>query len=146
MSIKQQISVDIKDAMRSKDKTKVSVLRMILSELQYAQTSENSNTALDDKSALKVIGSYHKRLKKSLSDYPKGDKTQAIEYEMKVVEAYLPKKATEQETRKVVEEVLQHHEGAQFGVVMKAALAKLGDAADGALVSKVIKTVQNLPK
>ena len=66
VSIKQQISADMKDAMRAKDKKKVSVLRMILSELQYAQTAEAGSSELDDKAIVKVVGSYHKRLKNPL--------------------------------------------------------------------------------
>ena len=61
---------------------------------------------------------------------------------MEIAEAYLPKKASEEETKKVVEETLKENEGAHFGVVMKAVLAKMGDSADGGMVSKIIKSLQ----
>jgi uncharacterized protein YqeY len=143
VSIKDQISADMKNAMREKDKKKVSVLRMILSELQYAKTSAGSDgSELDDKAVLKVVASYHKRLKKSLGDFPEGEKRDEIQFEMDIAEVYLPKKASEEETTKIVKEVLAENEGAHFGVVMKAVLAKMGDSADGGLVSRVIKSLQ----
>ena len=133
----------MKDAMRAKDKKTTSVLRMILSEMQYAKTAAGSDgNDLDDASALKVIAAYNKRLKKSLGDYPDGEKKDAIVFEMGIAERYLPKKASEQEVRQVVEKVMAANEGAHFGVIMKTVLAELGDAGDGAIVSKVIKGLQ----
>jgi uncharacterized protein len=143
MSVKAKLSADMKEAMRAKDKKTTSVLRMILSEMQYAKTAAGSDgNDLDDVAALKVVAAYNKRLKKSLSDYPDGEMKDAIVFEMSIAERYLPKKASEEEVRTVVEKIMAANEGAHFGVIMKATLAELGDAGDGGLVSKVIKELQ----
>lgn len=142
MSVKAKISDDMKTAMRAKDKQTTSVLRMILSEMQYAKTASGADgKELDDQGAIKVVAAYHKRLKKSLNDYPDGEKKDAIMFEMGIAERYLPKKASEDEVKQVVEKIMAANEGAHFGVIMKATLAELGDAADGGLVSKVIKSM-----
>lgn len=144
MTVKEKLSADMKEAMRAKDKKKVSVIRMLLSELQYEQTSAGSDgSPIDDAVAIRVVTRYHKRLTKALADFPEGEKQDEVKFELSIVEAYLPKKASEEEIRKVAERILSENEGAHFGVVMKACLAELGDAGDGALVSKVIKSLQS---
>ena len=74
MSLKDQISSDLKNAMKAKDKERVSVLRMLLSEVKYAQAANNAQEELPEAEVLKVIGTYHKRLVKSLDDFPDEDK------------------------------------------------------------------------
>ena len=139
MSLASQISDDLKTAMKAKDKLRTSVLRMVLSELKYASTDGANANAVDDATASKIVSTYHKRLEKSLSDYPEGDKTSQIRLEMAIVSGYLPKKAGESETLKVIEALLAESEDRNFGKLMKSVLSKLGDAADGKLVSSLLK-------
>lgn len=139
MSLKTRLNEDIKTAMKSKDKDRLSVLRMLLSELKYAAAAVNVHQELPESEELKVIGAYHKRLTKSLDDFPEGERREQIRTEIKVVEDYLPQKAGADETRAAVRLVLQGTADRTFGPLMKEVLAKLGDAGDGKLVSQVLK-------
>jgi len=139
MPLKQTISDDIKNAMRAQDKVRLTVLRMVLSELKYAQSSVNIHEEIDDEAALKVVAAYHKKLAKSLDDYPAGAARDAIVGEMTIVEEYLPKRASAEEVTKVVDDVLKGTDDRQFGSLMKLVLSKLGGAADGKLVSQILK-------
>ena len=88
----EQITADIKTAMKAKDKFRTQVLRMVLSEFKYALTSDAQTKTPPDDQAIKLLNSYHKRLTKSLDDYPDGEKKDEIKKELAIVEEYLPKK------------------------------------------------------
>lgn len=139
MGLKDQIQADIKDCIKAGDKAKLTVLRMLLSELQYAQTAVDASVKLDDDQALKVAASYQKKLQKALGDFPEGDKKQQILFEISIVEAYLPKRADDSAVAAVVDRVLSATADRNFGTLMKQVMAELGSLADGKTVSKVLK-------
>ena len=112
---------------------------MLLSEIKYAQAATDMRSELADEEALKVISTYQKRLRKSVDDFPEGEKRDAIFAEIEIVETFLPKKASPEEVASVVDGALARTEQRSFGPLMKAVLGALGSAADGALVSKVLK-------
>ena len=92
MTLMERISDDMKTAMKAKDKFKTTVLRMILSDFKYAMTANERSTSLDDESALKVIKSYRKKLKKSIDAFPESEVERRAEIarEIEVVDVYLP--------------------------------------------------------
>lgn len=139
MGLKDKIQEDIKNAMRAKDAVRLSVLRMVLSEIKYAQAQVNLQTELPEADVSKIVTSYQKKLTKSLDDYPAGEKRDAILAEIKVVEEYLPKKASEAETNAAIAKVLAATEDRNFGSVMKLVMSELGDAGEGRLVSQLLK-------
>lgn len=139
MSLKAKMNEDLKNAMKSKDKERTSVLRMLLSEIKYAQAAVNVHAELPEDEIVKVVSVYHKRLTKSMDDYPEGERRDAIRAELKIVEDYLPKKASEAEVASAIAMVLSETEDRTFGTLMKAVMAKLGSAADGKLVSSQLK-------
>ncbi len=139
LATKERISDDLKTAMKARDKERTSVLRMILSEVKYAQAAVNAHTELPEEEVVKVVSGYQKRLVKSLDDFPEGERRDAIRSEIKIVDDYLPKRAGADETKKVVEQVLAGTSDRTFGPLMKEVLAKLGSAADGKLVSQILK-------
>ena len=140
MGIKDKISDDIKTAMKAKDTKTLSVLRMMLSEVKYAQAQTNLHAEIDDATVIKVLTTYQKRLTKSLDEYPEGDKQAAIREEIAVVDRYLPKKASAEEISSAVDEVLKQTTDRNFGAVMKQVMTKLGAAADGKAVGEIVKS------
>ena len=139
MSLKTRISDDIKTAMKSKDVKRLSVLRMILSDLKYAQAQVNLQTELPEEEVVKVVSGYQKKLEKSVNDYPDGENRNGILEEIKIVAEYLPKRATAEEVEKIVAQVLSETTDRTFGILMKTVLEKLGQAGDGKLVSQILK-------
>ncbi len=139
MSLKVRMNEDLKTAMKSKDKERLSVLRMLLSELKYAAAAVNVHQELPEAEVLKVISTYHKRLTKSLDDFPEGERRDQVRAEIKIVEDYLPQKAGVDDVRKAVLEVLGGTADRTFGPLMKEVLARLGDTGDGKVVSQVLK-------
>ena len=139
MSLKERLTEDMKTAMKSRDKDRLSVIRMVLSEVKYAQAAVDIKKELPDDEVLKVVASYHKRLQKSLDEFPDEEKRAPIRAEIKVVEDYLPKKAGEPETQAAIEKVLAGTADRTFGPLMKEVLVQLGSGADGKLVSQLLK-------
>ena len=139
MGLKDKIQEDIKTAMKAKNASRLSVLRMVLSEIKYAQAQVNLQTELPDDEVLKIVASYQKKLTKSLDDYPEGDKKEAIQAEIRIVEEYLPRKASEAETMATIDKVLSSTADRNFGSVMKLVMAELGGSGDGRLVSQLLK-------
>ncbi len=140
MSLKTRISDDIKNAMKSKDSKRLSVLRMILSDIKYAQAQVNLQVDLPEDELVKVVSGYQKKLEKSVGDYPEGDSRTAILEEIKIVAEYLPKRATSEEVENIVKKVLDETADRNFGALMKIVLEKLGAGADGKMVSQIIKS------
>ncbi|MEZ4742537.1 MAG: GatB/YqeY domain-containing protein [Bdellovibrionota bacterium] len=139
MNLKEKIQTDIKECMKNKDKKRISVLRMLLSEMQYAETASDRSAPIDNAQMLKVIASYEKRLTKSLADFPDGDKKEEIRYEISIVSGYLPKKATEKEFSASIDKILSQSDERNFGVIMKQVMSQFGSAADGNTISKILK-------
>ena len=139
MALKDRINEDLKAAMKAKDKERLSVLRMILSEIKYAQAAVNVHLDLPEPDVIKVVSTYQKRLTKSLDDYPEGEKRAQINAEIAIVDDYLPKKVGADEIKKAIDEVLQATSERAFGPLMKEVLARLGSGGDGKVVSQLLK-------
>lgn len=139
MGLKDKIQEDIKTAMKAKDAARLSVLRMVLSDIKYAQAQVNLQQELPDDEVLKVVAGYQKKLTKSLDDYPAGEKRDALLGEIKIVDEYLPKKATTEQTNAAIAKVLTSTTDRNFGAVMKLVMAELGGGGDGRLVSQLLK-------
>ena len=139
MGLKDKIQEDIKTAMKAKDAVRLSVLRMVLSDIKYAQAQVNLQTELPEAEVLKVVAGYQKKLTKSLEDFPEGEKRTALVNEIRIVEEYLPTKIGEKETTAAVEKVLASTSDRNFGALMKLVMSSLGEGADGKLVSQILK-------
>jgi len=144
MSMKDRLKEDVKQAMKAGQKDKIAVIRMLLSEIQYTQTAGEAAKELNDQETIKVIQSYYKKLAKSLDEFADLAKKAVIQSEMGIIEQYLPKKADEAETLSAIQSILQKTEDRNFGNLMKLVMAQLGDSADGATISKLLKS--GIPK
>jgi uncharacterized protein YqeY len=139
LSLKAKISEDLKNAMKAKDKERLSVLRMLLSEIKYTQAAVNINAELSDDEVVKIISVYHKRLTKAMDDYPEGERRDAIRSELVIVDEYLPKKASEADVIKAIEATMKATDDRNFGTLMKAVMNSLGSGGDGKVVSALLK-------
>jgi len=139
VSLKNRVMDDLKTAMKAQDKLRMSVIRMVLSEIKYAQAAENIKEELSDEAIAKVVGAYQKRLVKSRDEYPDPAKVAQIDAEIKIVEEYLPKRAGTDDVKAAIQEILNSTPERNFGLLMKQVMAKLGAAADGKVVSQLLK-------
>jgi uncharacterized protein YqeY len=150
MSLKDKITGDLTAAMKAKDANRLSVLRMVKSNLMNRRIEKGAE--LTDEEITKALQSLVKQRKDSIEQYTSAgrqelaDKEQA---EVVVIEEYLPQSASREEIEAAVAAAIGETGAAsmkEMGAVMKAALAKLeGKSADGRLVSETVKNkLQNL--
>lgn len=139
MSLFDRVAEDVKVSMKAQTKERTGVLRMLLSELKYAKAAVGMDKDLPEEVTLQTISGYYKKLEKSLSDYPDEVQKNKIRDEMNIVAEYLPKKAGEAEIRAAIDEVIKSSTDKQFGTLMKQVMGRFGAAADGKLISQILK-------
>ncbi len=136
------IANDLKNAMKSGDKFKLSVLRMLKSALQLDSISKKHE--LSDEEVLNVIKKQVKTRKDSIEEFKKYNKMEEVaklEQEIEILDAYLPEEMTEEEIKKVIDEVFEDLKPTsmkEMGMVMKELNTKITNA-DMSLVSKLVK-------
>ena len=137
-----KIAEDLKAAMKSGNKFKLSVLRMLKSALQLDSISKKHE--LSDDEVMSVIKKQVKMRKDSIEEFKKYGKDEEVanlEKEIEILNAYLPEEMTEEEIVKVIDEVfseLKPTSMKEMGLVMKELNGKLTNA-DMTLVSKFVK-------
>ncbi len=138
MELLTRLQEDMKAAMKSGDKQRLSVIRMLLSDVKNIDLAPKPTTAEE------AVASYAKKLKKSQEEYQKLGKNQEVEqlkYELGVVESYLPKKASAEDTAKLVDEFLgkQSYTEKQVGQAMGAFMKAHGGQVDPAVANQLIR-------
>jgi uncharacterized protein YqeY len=138
MDLQTRLQDDMKAAMKSGQKDRLSVIRMLLSDVKNIDLMPNKPTAEQ------VVEAYAKKLRKSKEEYQKlgkADEVKKLQFEIGVTEEYLPKKASAEETDKLVEEFLskntftEKQAGQATGAFMKAQ----GGQVDPALANAAIR-------
>ncbi|HEY0050728.1 MAG TPA: GatB/YqeY domain-containing protein [Pyrinomonadaceae bacterium] len=150
MSLKDRITGDLTAAMKAKDAARLSVLRMVKSNLMNRQIEKGGE--LTDEEITRALQSLVKQRKDSIEQYTNAGRNELAEKEQAevvVIEEYLPQSATVEEIEAAVAASISETGASsikEMGAVMKAALARLQDkTADGKLVSETVKSkLQNL--
>ena len=128
--------------MKQKDELRTSVLRMLLSDLKYAQIEKRA--ALDDADSIQVVRRAIKKRKESIDLYEKGGRPDLVQKEtaeLKILEEFAPAELDETTVRKKVEEViadLQATDKKDMGRVMKEVLSRYKGQIDGKVAQKIV--------
>lgn len=138
MELPTRLHEDMKAALKSGQKDRLSVIRMLLSDVKNVDLMPNKPTPLQ------AVEAYAKKLKKSLEEYQKlgrTDEVTKLRFEIGVVEEYLPKRATAEETDKLVEQFLAANTFTekQIGQATGAFLKANGSSVDPALASAALR-------
>ena len=134
--MKERITKEIKDAMKSGDKLRVSALRMLLADIINIEKSGKDFKLID------VIKGYAKKLKKTIEEYERlhiKDKIVSYNEELKIVEEFLPKQMSDEELEKVVTELIESEKPEDIGSAMKIVMGRYKDIADGKKVQALVK-------
>jgi uncharacterized protein len=146
MTLSQRIDSDIKEAMRAKDTTKLSVLRMLKSALKYGAIAKSGAEAeLNDAEAAQVIRKQARQRQDSIESFEKGGRAELAEKEkeeLSILNGYLPQPMSSDEISKVVRETIAEAGAtsrAQMGAVMKALQTKVAGRVDGKALSAEVQ-------
>lgn len=144
-SIKQQIQEAVKDAMRSKDKEKLSVLRTILAE--FKQIEVDKRIELDDTQSLALLDKLEKQRKEAVDQFLQAGRQDLVDKEraeIAIIQTFKPEALSEQEIEKEIKAAIQSSGAAgikDMGKVMSLLKPKLQGRADMGMVSAKIKTL-----
>jgi len=137
---------ELRQSMLARDELKTSVLRMLLSAINYSEIEKGgAGYEATDEDVLSVIQKEVKQRRDSIEEFKKGGRQELVDKETKeleILQTYLPEQMSEDEIRKSVEETISQT-GAKsirdMGRVMGALMPKLKGKADASLVSKIVR-------
>ncbi|EUJ33348.1 hypothetical protein MFLO_03400 [Listeria floridensis FSL S10-1187] len=143
MTLLDKLNDDMKQAMRDKEKEKLSVIRMLKAALQNEAIGQGGDLSPDDE--ITVLSREMKQRRDSLSEFEKAgrdDLAEKVRAEIKIVEAYSPKQLSDEELENIVKATIAEvgaTSKADFGKVMGAIMPKVKGKADGNAVNKFVK-------
>jgi len=145
MSLKEKITADLKDAMKSGDTTKRDTLRLLDSTIKNAEIEKKKREeGLSDEEILEVIARAVKQRNDSITQYIDGGRPELAEkekIELDILKTYLPEQMSEDEIRKVVKEIISAStavSASDMGKIMGQAMGKMKGKADGNVVKKIV--------
>jgi uncharacterized protein YqeY len=143
VSILERLQESVKTALRSGDKERVTILRMIVNELQ--KEAKQTRRDLDESAEQAVLRRELKRREESIQAFKAGGRDELAAHEelaVGIIEELLPKQMDEAELSALIERALAETEATsarEMGKVMAAVLAEGGGRVDGKLASRLVK-------
>lgn len=147
MSLRQKIYNDMVDAMKSKDKETLSVLRMVKGSIQLEEI--NKKKELEDDDVIAVISKQIKTRKDANLEFEKGNRQDLIDKnnaEISILNRYMPEQLDSSEIESIITEAMDRLEittQKQMGLLMKDVMPKLKGRADMSIVNELIKSKLN---
>ncbi len=148
MTIAEQLSEQLKDAMKAKDAPRRDVIRQVQTEIATARSQPDFTGEVDDAFCQGVIASYVKKMDKSRAEYAEmGERGKAmadkLAYEVDYLSRWLPQKLDEDSTRRLVIEAIQELDVAgdekAAGRVTGHLMKTRGSDLDGGMVNRLVR-------
>ncbi len=145
MSLIDQITSDLKEAMKSKDKVALEALRAAKTAFTLARTEKSASTELTEAEVLKIIQKLVKQRKDSAAIYKEQNREDLLEKEVEeisVLEKYLPAKISDEELTSIVRTIIDKlgiSSPQEMGKVMGVATKELAGKADGKEIANKVK-------
>ncbi len=143
MALYQDIDQQIKEAMRSQNKDRLTALRNIKAVMKNKAIDLKRD--LEDPEAIQILVTLSKQRRESIDSFQKGGREDLVAKEaaeLKVIEEFLPKPFSPQELDNIIRGAIAESQAAgpkDMGKVMKALMPKITGKADGAAVSQRVK-------
>ena len=147
MTVKKKVEAGIRDALKNKNRERLSALRMIKAELLLRE--KETGEPPDDSAADRVLLRMLKKYKKARDEYEslgKSDEAERYEYDMKIIESFMAAPMMDEgRIRRALEDLVDESEATgpkDFGRVMKVFMSAHSNA-DGKVVSSLLKEILN---
>ena len=140
MDLFDQISEDIKAAMKARDRVRLDTLRNIKKVFLEAKTAPGANDTLDDAKALKILQKLAKQGKESAETFNQANRKDLADGEL--AQVYLPKPLSEEEITAKVKEIIAQTGASSMkdmGKVMGIASKQMAGRAEGGTISTIVK-------
>ena len=152
MSLKDTIETEYKNALKSKDKIKISTYRLILSsikDLDILNRSGSNKKDTDDEDIKKLLKKMMKQRTESIDIYKKNNRSDLLEIEQNefnILSSFLPKQLNDEETKKICEEIISKlgaNSIKDMGKVMGELKKKHADEIDFSKAGALLKQILN---
>ena len=140
--ILEKVKSDLKTAMKTGDKVKVSVLRMLISATKNREIE--LKRPLEDEETISSIRSQIKQLKESYEQFKRGKREDLAEkalLEINVLKTYLPPELDDKELEEIVKAVISEFAATKkdFGRVMKEVISRVSGRAEGKRINEIVR-------
>tara|TARA_B100001179_G_scaffold132188_1_gene94857 strand:- start:101 stop:562 length:462 start_codon:yes stop_codon:yes gene_type:complete len=152
MPLREKINEQFNIALKSKNKTLVSTLRLILAaikERDIANRTKDKKEEAKDPDIIKVLRRMKKQRQDSVQLYKKGERLELLaveESEIKIIDTFLPKQLSEEETKKICEDAIKSLGASNIkdmGKIMGSLKQKYPDSIDFSKVNVIVKGLLN---
>tara|TARA_Y100000590_G_scaffold53549_1_gene55964 strand:+ start:1627 stop:2088 length:462 start_codon:yes stop_codon:yes gene_type:complete len=152
MSLRDKIESDYKNALKSKEKNKISTYRLILAGIKDVDINNRSGPekkVTDDEDIKKLLKKMIKQRSESIEVYKKNNRNDLLEIEqgeMSTLSEYLPKQLSEEDTKKICSEIIKSTEASSIkdmGRVMGELKKKHADTIDFSKAGSILKELLN---
>jgi uncharacterized protein YqeY len=143
MNLDERLVEEMKQAMKSNDKLRLSTIRMIRSASKNKEIELRKK--LEDEDVVKVIQAMVRKGEESVEQFQTGGRMDLVEKEKKEIEilkSFLPQPLSQEEILKIIDQSIQETQASSFkdiGKVMKSVMPKIGGKADGKLINQLVK-------
>jgi len=148
MSLRKKINEQFNIALKNKNKTLVSTLRLVLAGIKDRDIANRTNEKkeeINDLEIIKVLRKMKKQRKESADLYKKGGRQELLEAEeseIKIIDSFLPKQLSEEETKKICRETIKSLGASSIkdmGKIMGSLKQKYSDSIDFSKVNVIVK-------
>jgi uncharacterized protein YqeY len=141
MAVKDQITGDLKEAMKARDQVRLDTLRSVLSAFTYKRVEAGHDPTDDEQMA--IVQKLVKQRNDSITEFGKAGRTELVEKETRerdILQKYLPEQKSADEVRAIVREAIGGipAEGRNQGAAMKVVMPLLKGLADGNVVRQIV--------
>jgi len=143
MGLEERLVDEMKQAMRSSDKVRLSTIRMIRTAVKNKEIELRKK--LDDEEIQRVIQGMLRRTEESIEQFRLGGRMDLVDKESQegdILKSYLPQALSTEEILKVIDESIQETQASSLkdlGKVMKSVMLKLTGKADGKVINQLVK-------
>jgi len=143
MSLEERLVEEMKQALKSNDKLRLSTIRMIRSALKNKEIELRKK--LEDEEVVKVIQVMVRKGEESVEQFQAGGRMDLVEKENKeleILKSFLPQPLSREEILEIIEQTIQETQASSpkdIGKVMKSVMPKIGGKADGKLINQLVK-------
>ena len=152
MSLREKINKQFNIALKSKNKTLISTLRLVLAAIKERdilnRTNENKEPVKDEE-IIKVLRRMKKQRQESAVLYKKGERQELLEVEdseIKIIDTFLPEQLNEEDTKKICKETIESLGASSMkdmGKIMGSLKKKYSDTIDFSKVNTIVKDLLN---
>ncbi|MDD5749031.1 MAG: GatB/YqeY domain-containing protein [Actinomycetota bacterium] len=143
MALKEKLQTEMKEALKRGEKIRLSTIRMILSEIRYAEIEKRGE--LSEEELLGLLTREARKRKEAIAEFERGKRQDLVDKEseeLRIIEGYLPEQMAENDIRALLESVIKEVDASSpsdLGKVMSSVMPKVKGKADGRLVNEIAR-------